>query len=570
MLTSILYFCFIHLSLLIPGYALVKRLGWFSKNSGLRLSLAYSFSVVLYALLSTITYVLKISPWFSRGLSWLVLAVAIFYFIKLQIWRELIDKYRFVLGCFLAMSLFSLLVISLPFNAPRAIVPDPQPQPDRNYSSLNVKVLNVAHTQANDNYVPYRQAQFYVNRSDPAKDSFINEWGVHFFERTPLMGAVTANYFNLLGDKPPIDYTWSAKAADPDHTYKKFQVLAQILNSLLIVPGFFLIGQLFNKRTAYLSALFIIPSAFFLYNEFFTWPKSLVSFFALTSWLLLLERKPRYTFLAGIVSGVAYLTHDLAVFYLGASFIYLLFARRFKEIWLLVLPVILLALPWLMASSVIYDKPSSFIYYPLSTNGIPQTDQTKQIIQQFVHTSPLRLLKIRLDNIVYLFSPYQLLSSEGGQTISMRLWALQLFSVSGALGLGLLIPTILAMFKKLRSWATAIFIFVPVLLCAILIGWPKGLGALHFAEGVVVLTTGLAIYFLDGLKRKFWLILAYAVNVVQSGYFIYYSYHFAVGKWFTNLENLVILITIIAIVVGCGRLIYIFSRQPSKSLTAAM
>jgi len=220
-------------------------------------------------------------------------------------WRDFIANYRFIISCLMAASIFSLLFISLPFNAAKTVVPDPQPMAGRNYSSFNVKVLNVAHTQANDNYVPYRQAQFFINRSDPAKDSFIGEWGVTFFERTPLMGAVTANYFNLLGDRPPIDYTWSAKSSDPDHTYKKFQILAQILNSLLLIPGFFLLNRLFNRKTAYISVLFLIPSAYFLYNSFFTWPKSLVSFFVLTSWLLLLEKRPRLTILAGMVSGIA-------------------------------------------------------------------------------------------------------------------------------------------------------------------------------------------------------------------------------------------------------------------------
>lgn len=556
MLLELLYFFWVNLTLVVPGYVLIKRSKFLDKNPGLQLCLAYTLSIVCYAILATITYVLKIDPIFTRVITWAVILVSIFLFIRDGLLSDFIAKYKFPLACLLAASLFSLLFISLPFSAPRTFVPDPQPEPGRNYSAFNVKVLNVAHTQANDNYVPYRQAQFFINRSDPAKDSFIGEWGVDFFVRTPLMGAVTANYFNLLGDKPPIDYSWSSTSTDPGHTYQKFQVLAQILNSLLVIPGFYLISKLFSKRTAYMSLLFIIPSIYFMYNEFFSWPKSLVAFFILTSWILLLEKKPKYTFLAGVISGVAYLTHDLAVLYVGASFIYLLVGKRFRELLLFTGPVIILALPWMITASIIYNKTSNFVYYPISTQGIPQAADRAQTIHQFLHTSPLRLLKIRIDNIVYLLSPYQLVSSEGGQAISNRLWALSLYSIPGALGLGLIIPAFAGVFRRLLSWTGTIFVLVPVLLSTIIIGWPKGLGALHFAEAVVMLIIGLAVYFLDSLRNKIWLLIAFLVNVIQLVYFIGFSYKFAVGNWLSSLSALISLTFMVVILLGCAWLLY--------------
>lgn len=570
MFLELIYFLGVQITLVIPGYVLIKKLRLLEKHPGLQLCLAYATTLVVFALLSTVTYVLKIDPWFSRTVSWLAIIASLFIFIKESFYRAFMARYRFPVGCLMAASLLSLLFITLPFNAPRTIVPDPQPQAGRNYSTLNVKVLNVAQTQANDNYVPYRQAQFFINRSDPGKDSFIGEWGVDFFVRTPLMGAVTANYFNLLGDKPPIDYSWSSTSSDPGHTYQKFQVLAQVLNSLLVIPGFYLISRLFNRRAAYMSLLFIIPSIYFIYNEFFSWPKSLVAFFILTSWILLLEKKPRYTVIAGLISGIAYLTHDLAVLYIGASFIYLLVNKRFRELIFFSVPVIILALPWMLTSSLIYNKTSNFIYYPISTQGIPQIADRAQTIHQFFHTSPLRLLKIRIDNIVYLLSPYQLLSSEGGQVISNRLWALSLYSIPGALGLGLIIPAFIGVIKRMLSWASAIFILMPVLLCTIVIGWPKGLGALHFAEAIVVLLIGLSVYYLDSLKNKLWLLVAFLVNIAQLVYFVGFSYRFSYGEWFTGIDSVITLAIMAFIIASCAWLLYLISHDRKNKLIARL
>ena len=555
-----LYFLFVHVSLLLPGYVFVRKLKYFSKNPGIELCLAYASSLVFFALVSTLAYVFKINPVVPRALLWLVLLSTLFMFVKNKLYKNLYAPCFPLIG-FFVMSLFSLAFIGLSFNAPKTYVPDPEPTAGQHYSAFNVKVLNVAQTQANDNYIPYRQAQFFVNRDDPAKDSFISEWGVNFFVRTPLMGAVTANYFNLLGDKPPIGYIWAADSTDRGHTYLKFQVLAQILNSLLVVPAYFILTRLFNQKVAAISSIFIITSQFFLYNSFFSWPKSLVAFFILVSWLLLLEGRRSYTFLAGVVSGFAYLTHDLAVLYIGASFIFLLLSKRFRELLIFTIPAFILALPWLITASLVYKKPSNFIYYPISTGGIPQLDQKRALIHNFFHTSPIKLIKIRLENIFYLFSPFQLLTSEGGQAAARRIWTVGLYSIPGAVGFGLIIPMYLAIIQKLRSLALWAFVFVPVLLCAVVIGWPKGLGALHFAEALVVLLIGYSVAYLGKLKRKVWLLVAYVVNSLQLVFFVGYSYKFAVGSWFSQPQDVLRLIVLLGVVTFGGWQILRLSRQ---------
>jgi hypothetical protein len=559
----LLYFLFVHVSLLLPGYVIVTNTRWFNKESGSELSFGYLVTIFLYAFWASISYVLKLNPLVTQVLFWLVFFSSVALFIYQGAYKKLF-KERFPLLCLMAMSLFSLAFVTLSFNAPHKIIPDPAPRIDRNYNAFNVKVLNVAQTPANDNYIPYRQAQFFINRSDPGKDSFIEEWGVHFFQRTPLMGAVSAQYFNALDDPVPINYLWSSTSQDLARTYIKFQTVAQILNCIFIVPGFYLIWRLFSRKTAKLAALFIIPSQFFLYNAVFSWPKSLVAFFILLSWLFILQKRFRFVVLAGIASGLAYLSHDLAFLYIGASLLVLLYQKRFRDIAVFSLVSTLFAIPWLVISIFYYKKPSSFILYPLSIHDIPQPSQRGAIIKEFFSTSPLRLIAIRLESIYYLLSPYQLIYREGGQDWGRRFWAFGLFSVPGALGVGLITPAVLGAIKNIKNVQFWILFLVPILLSVVIIGWPKGLGALHFAEAIIVLLTGLACWLLISLKNTVWVAAAYALNVIQLALFVIYSYtDRSVSSWLHNPTDLARLAYMTLLATGCGVVCYLTARQPA-------
>ncbi len=554
LISSLAFFIFVQVTLLVPGYALAGGIKSLKARPGIKLSLAYLISLSLIALLSTAAYALRLPLGLTRTITWLVIIAGVFLFIKQRLWRELAAS-RLPLICLVLMSLFSLAFIGLTFNQKYSFIPDPEFNASRNYQVLHVKVLNVAQTNANDNYIPYRQAQFFLNRSDPAKDSFIGEWGVGFFQRTPLMGAVTAGYLNLFGEKPPVDYTWSKGAADKRHTYLQFQIIAQILNALFIVPAFFTLRKLFNKKVAALTCLFLVISPFFLYNAIFSWPKSFVAFFVLTAWLLLFENKRSFTYLAGVAGGLAYLTHDLAVLYIGATLILLLYNRRPRDSLIFVITSFLFAIPWLATSALIYHSPSSFIYYPFSTAGIPQ-ETGRAVLRQFLHTPPSKIIGIRLDSLYYLLSPYQLIYSEGGQEIGARLWALSLFSIPGAVGFGLIIPALLGVFKKLAKLGFWILVLGPVVLCALIIGWPKGLGALHFAEAVVVLLSGLGVAYLTSLKRAFWFSLAFLAQLAQLVFFIIYSYKNHPDVWFKHGGDILRLFIMAAISAFVGWSIY--------------
>jgi hypothetical protein len=556
---SALYFVFIHLLLLVPGFALVRKSKLLIDKPALELCAAYLTGIVLMAGFSISGYVFDIPRIWLLVVPWLLIGLGVFYFLRHRLYRDLV-QHRFPLLVLATISLFSSAFISLGVSGSQPMIPDPKFVPQNNYQVFSVKVLNVAQTIANDNYVPYRQAQFIVNRSDPAKDSFINEWGVHFFQRTPLMGAVTAQFFNLLGDKPPIGYTWGANQLDPDHTYIKFQLIGQIMNSLFVLPAFYLIRKLWNRKTAQVSLLFMVPSSYYLFNSFFTWPKSLVAFFILFSWLLLYEKRMRYVLMAGVASGVAYLAHDLAVLYIASSVILLLYWRRFRDILFFLVMNAIFALPWLITSAFIYKKPSTFIYYPLSLHDIPQIEKKHQIVHEFFHTSPLAIIAIKIRSLIYLITPYQLFFSEGGQAIGRRLWAGSIYNLPGAAGFGLMIPMFIGLAQKIRNVPLVIFTLAPTLFCVLLVGWPKGMGALHFAEASVAILIGLAVWFLLERKSKVWLWAAFAINCAQLIFFAMYSYNFNLRGWL-HPKDLACLFLMTVLLAGCAAGIYIVTTK---------
>lgn len=560
------YFLFIHVVLFLPGYVLIKESKLLRGRPALELVSGYAASLVFFALSIFAAYICGFSYQIIQIIGLAALVVSSYFFVSHKHWKDL-AAFRLPLLCLIMLSALSTLLVSLPLTGNQPVIPDPEPLANRNYQVFDVKVLNIAQTNANDNYIPYRQAQFILNRSNPQTDSFINEWGVSFFQRTPLMGGVTAFILNLLGDRPPVDYIWSASATDPQLTFIKFQLTAHVLNALFLLPAFLLLSRLFDKKVAGITLLFLSVSQFFVYNSVFSWPKSLAAFFVLLSWVFLLQKDKRSIILCGIVGGAAYLTHDLSVLYIGTSFLILLFQKRFRDALIVGGISVFMAIPWIVTSALIFKRPSSFIYYPFSLKDIPQPQTDHGIISRFFHTSPLTIIWIKIQSLFYLLTPYQLLVDELREGWLKRLWGVGIYSIPGAVGLGLLVPAAVGVFKKFASrklfWGLVI---IPLILCVFIIGWPRGLGALHFAQPAVILLSGLGVFvvlkYFSGIKAFYVCLILFGLSVIQFIYFLLFSYDFNVGSWGSK-KPLTILISMIVIITIAG---FMLHRQIIKPL----
>lgn len=270
------------------------------------------------------------------------------------------------------MSFFLLTTayVSLPLKGSRVFFPDPEYNNTANYETLNVKILNLAHTTANDNYVPFRQAQFFNNSVDLNDSPYLMpEWGVNFFYRTPVMGIFSAYYFDLFNQKLSLNYPWQETGSILVEPYIQFQLLAQFLNSIIILSAFVFVKKMFDKRVAFATISVMAISGFFVYNSFFSWPKSFTAYAILAAFYLIISKK-NYLF-SGIILAIAYLIHDLALFYIvGAALTVIVTEKnRLRLLFKLLTPLIILILPWYIFGRIVYKQESLFMYYPFSVRG---------------------------------------------------------------------------------------------------------------------------------------------------------------------------------------------------------
>ncbi|MDO8650409.1 MAG: glycosyltransferase family 39 protein [Candidatus Berkelbacteria bacterium] len=527
-LAYLFYFLFFHLTLLLPGYVFLVKQGRI-KNHDELIAFSYVISLVAFSGLFLFGYLLKINSSVMMLASWLLLIIPGYYLFRDKLYRTFRPTLAWVV--ILVASLISIIYVTLPLQTTYKYIPDPQPVEGRVYEhAFNFKILNLAHTQANDNYIPFRQAQFLVNRLNIKTESFISEWSVNFFFRTPLTGVVSSYYFQLLGTDLPREYLWANPTPEANGAYIQFQILATTLNFLFVAFAFLLIKAMFNQKVASLTTLLVIFSPFFLYNSFFTWPKSFVAFFILGSWYLLFAR--RNIWVAGALAGLAYLTHDLAVLYLAGSVLFLLLSKRWLDTLRYLLVFVLIALPWLLIARLGYKQGSLFFYYPFSLYDIPL--HPEQVIPEFFSTPATKILGIKYESLSYLITPYSLLK-ETSKTLLERIHVDSLYSIPGAVGLllalfsyGGVIGSFVRRYKEILS-----FLLAPLLASIIVIGWPKGLGALHFAEAIIPLLAAFGIALLLKFGPK---LLGLVVAGIVTQYFIVFFgiYNYDLTNWLTD------------------------------------
>jgi len=535
-MSFIIYFVFIHLTLSLPGFVLFNKIKLF-KDPDATLCFSYIFGIILFGFLAIFYFVFGFDLMILRVLSLLFFFVLIYLLIKDKLYRQF--KFSFAFSVFVLFSLIPLLFVSLPFGQKYNLIPDPTPIQGREYRTFNVKILNLAKTPANDNYVPFRQAQFFVNRMDINKDSFIREWGVNFFYRTPLMGSVVAYYFDLTGEKLPTSYLWASDQKTYDPVYKKFQIISSTLNSLFILSAFILLKKLFNFKTACLSLIFIAFNFYFLYNTFFSWPKLFVAYFILCAWYLLLY--DRKIILLAISAGLAYFTHDLAILYIMGLIVFLILSKEYNKTVVFGLVTALLISPWYIVSRLIYHQQSLFLYYPFFLHGLGFDPHLA--VKEFFNTPITQITKIKLKYLYYLLTPFYFLKqhSEGFTKI---IFLTTIFTLPGAIGI-LSVPAYVAVFKKLIKYYKIIvsFIVVPILTSAVLVGNPIGtISALHYLHPVVVLGVGFGIFYLLKFNRLF-LIVGLLINLLIYFLLFLNSYNFDISLWL-SLKPLTVLISL--------------------------
>lgn len=537
--------------LFIPGYALFSYFNIFKQNIE-KIAFAPFVAIILGCALELLRYSHFINIIILISVSVLILLISAgAIFIKRKDIIFIREDYS-VLAILISFFLITTAYIGMPLKSNRVFFPDPEYNNAANYETLNVKVLNLAHTAANDNYVPFRQAQFFNNSVDLNDSPYLMpEWGVNFFYRTPVMGLFSAYYFDLFNQKLSLNYPWQETGSILVEPYIQFQLLAQFLNSIIILSAFVFVKKMFDKRVAFATVSIMAISGFFVYNSFFTWPKSFVAYAILAAFYLIISKK-NY-FFSGIILAIAYLIHDLALFYIVGAVLTIIVTEktRLKLLFKLLTPFIILILPWYIIGRVIFKQESLFIYYPFAVKGLPIDKGV--VIKEFLSTPIITIILAKLDSLLFLITPYQVIFERGH--ILDRLAIATVFSLPGAVGLSIVPFTLIGLYKNFsKDWVYIVsIIFIPILFAIFFIGWPKGLGALHFAQASVVLLIACGLSSLKRYSKRakvFTLILL----VAQLGVVLLYGHDYNILSWTSSSKyiilSLLMLLTLIVPVYG--------------------
>ncbi len=137
-------------------------------------------------------------------------------------------------------------------------------------------------------------------------------WSYPFFARTPFFNLINAYFLSILGNP-----FWT------------FQIVSSLINSCFVMSLYLVAKRIFDAGVAQ----FCLALAFFnpalIKNALYTWPKLLCAYFILLSYFYYLKIRKggdrtapddvSFTAaLAGLFSGLAYMSHQLAAFYIIA------------------------------------------------------------------------------------------------------------------------------------------------------------------------------------------------------------------------------------------------------------
>jgi len=466
----------VFLSLFLPGYVF---LGLFRSDFTCEERIALSFVVTipiqcLIVLLGALFFV----PWYVFGIiDCLFVALSMAFFIRRKLHRDLIEADLFGIEATLFMFMLSCLFVALP--SPIA------------YASFNIKVQHLLDTPAADNYIPYRIAQFVINRLDLQHTTFLGDWSIA--DRTPLMGLVAAFLLQVLHVNVPSEFLWTLPAAAQGNSYQFFQMIGCFLNSLVILGAYMFLKQLFNRKVAQITTILLVVSSFVLLNTIFTWPKNLAAYFVFISYYLLLKGR---AISSGFAASLAFLSHPLGAIYVVGGSVYAIYKKAGR---IFFLSSVLTVLPWFLWSLLLFGAGgiSRFVYYPISPSTVPPPNQPTYVLEQFIKTPLKVVLWNRVVTAYNMLAPFPLSTRITPETsiVNTILVPTTIFTLAGALGLSMFLFCYYGFARSFRLYKKELtsFVIVPFLVILIETGWAGGLNAWHILQPLVPIMLALGV-----------------------------------------------------------------------------
>lgn len=270
--------------------------------------------------LSAVFFVVLVLLWRYFGFSTSELLIPLYLISLLAIWATA-KRGGFSELCsldslpgYLFMFAYYLLVLAL------------SAYPDGELTSISGEGVRQITGLPIDNIIPFNFSRYLVEDISFEAMEVVPTWPAS--SRGPLAGVLVAVVFVMLSVSENLAWLGTSPGV-----YFVFQSTLVFLNSLVLYAVWRLSRYFFSSRVAGWSALAIATSSFVLTNILFTWPKFLMTYFVLSALMLLYQqsaKRPLFAYLGVLFAG-AYLSHQMALFYLLPLALYL-FLRSIRSL----------------------------------------------------------------------------------------------------------------------------------------------------------------------------------------------------------------------------------------------
>ena len=158
-------------------------------------------------------------------------------------------------------------------------------------------------------------------------------------------------------------------------SYAVFMGIGVFLNAAILLTLGLFANLLWNKKKFdWLLVALFASSSFYIFQTIFLWPKNLAAFFILFSAYLYIVK--RSLIWAGVLIGLAYLSHPYALGYLLVGIVFILIegyqniAMTFKNLSKFFAAFTLITIPWFIWKQYLIHIPSDMLAQNLLLNGL--------------------------------------------------------------------------------------------------------------------------------------------------------------------------------------------------------
>jgi hypothetical protein len=162
-----------------------------------------------------------------------------------------------------------------------------------------------------DSRISFHVVELIANGNPPygaAATSYFSPYT--FSDRGPLAALASAPIVLLSGGHPPAVVGSAAWSPFDPQGFMAYRLAMMTLASTCFLSLWTLVQRLAGRRAAYFAVLLAVTTPFLVHEIWFTWPKLLAASFVLLSALCLIDNRP---FVAGVLVGIGYLVHPLAL-----------------------------------------------------------------------------------------------------------------------------------------------------------------------------------------------------------------------------------------------------------------